>query len=234
MRILQWTPAYNDTLNTGVASQYRWDTAWAYACGHDMMSKTTHGCILHQMRNEIADQAVREGYDVLWMQDADNYSPISGGPMSRMIAALEESDAVACFAPVMLRNFGTPRANVQPFHPGTVHEVEKGGTGIVAIDLRKIRPWYADYPGPLFAPIFADVKQTKIEIGMDIFFSKLMRLETSSKPALKLIADCRIPTVHINACARLEFNGLAGPISPAVSPGIATDATCAQGSEIPE
>jgi hypothetical protein len=225
VKILQWTPAYNDTLAAGVSAQFRWDAVSAYAAGHDMVSKTTHGCVLHQMRNEIADEAIRDSYDVLFMQDADNYSPIPGGPLMRMIGSMIESDAVACFAAIPLRNMDT-RINVQPFHPGKVHDVVKGGTGMVAINLNMIRPWYADYPGPLFAPIFADAKQTKIKMGMDIFFSNLMRLETPHKPAHKLIADCRIPTVHINAIAKLEFNGLAEPLPTAIpTPGATAEAT---------
>lgn len=222
MKILYWTPAYNDDFKAGVASQQKWDAVAAYAAGHDLVFKTTHGCVLHQMRNEITDEAIKGDYDVLFMMDADNYSPIPGGPLLRMIDAMVESDAVACFA--MIEKRSLKGLNVQPCHPGTVHEIEAGGTGMVAIDLAKIRPWYDGYPGPLFAPIFEDVKQTKIKLGMDIFFSRLMRTETPHKPALKLIADGRIPTVHINSMHRLEFTGLAEPQSATPTPRVTAGA----------
>lgn len=212
MKILQWTPTASGDVAGGVSDQFRWDAVSAFAAGHDVVGKRTSGCVLHQMRNEIADEAIRGSYDVLFMQDADNYSPIEGGPLMRMVNTLIESGAVACFAAIECRTL-PGRMNVEPFHPGEVHEIEKGGTGMVAINLNMIRPWYADYPGPLFAPIFADKKQTKIQMGMDIFFSHLMRLETPHKPAHTLVADCRIPTVHMHGGAKLEFTGLAEPQS---------------------
>lgn len=218
MKILQWTPTASGDFSAGVSDQFRWDAVSAFSAGHDVVSKHTSGCVLHQMRNEIADEAIRDSYDVLFMQDADNYSPIPGGPLMRMVNTLIESDAAACFAAIECRTI-PGKMNVVPCHPGKVHEIEKGGTGMVAINLNKIRPWYADYPGPLFAPIFLDAKQTKIKMGMDIFFSHLMRTETPHKPAHTLVADCRIPTVHMNAGAKLEFTGLAEPQSATPTPG---------------
>ena len=47
-------------------------------------------------------------------------------------------------------------------------------------------------------------------------------------------ADMLGPTVHINAVSKLEFNGLAGPTSPAASLDEAKPITHAHGSDIPE
>ncbi len=222
MKILQWTPTASGDFSAGVSDQFRWDAVSAFSAGHDVVAKHTSGCVLHQMRNEVADGAIRDSYDVLFMQDADNYSPISGGPLMRMINTMVESDAVACFAAIECRTI-PGKMNVEPFKPGEVCEIEKGGTGMVAINLNMIRPWYADYPGPLFAPIFTDAKQTKIKMGMDVFFSNLMRLETPHKPAHRIVADCRIPTVHVNGMQKLEFNGLAEPRSATPTPGATAD-----------
>lgn len=238
MKIRHWIPAYNDTLNAGVTRQLQIDAFAAADAGHYRSYSTEHSCLLHVIRNRIMHEAIEGGFDVVWMQDADNYSPQDNSPFMQLTQSMQDADAVAAFAAIPLRNMGG--INVFPFKTGTVHEIEKGGSGMVAIDLRKIRPWYHEYPGPLFVPICTDPKQHTVEMGMDIFFSRLMRGEMPGiKPRLKIIADSRIPTVHVNAMHKMSFNGLTGPISPVesheaatrlISPGAATCSNAPEGA----
>ncbi|MHC4701713.1 MAG: hypothetical protein ACYTFQ_14200 [Planctomycetota bacterium] len=181
----------------------------AYRAGVDSLGMITHGCDLVRMRNDVAHKAIKDdGVDYLWMQDADNWSPMGGGPLMPMLETMQTTGAVAVFAIVSMRT-RPPRANVWPCKPGKVYELEKAGTGMVLIDLKQIRPWYDSYPGPLFGRIYSDAKQHTARIGLDIFFTKLMRGKApdGSKPSLKVVCDGRIPTVHADATHPHEYDG---------------------------
>lgn len=216
MRIYQWVPAFNAQVSASLVAQARADIV-SYEYAHaDGLARgngkgwenawfSTHGCDLVGMRNEAFHKAMVGGYDWLWMQDADTYSTIDGGPLMPMIETCEREDAAACFAIVSMR-MDPVRANVWPVRPGKVYELEKAGTGMVVIDLRKIRGWYADYPGPMFGRIYEDAKQKVQVIGQDIFFCRLMRGQ-----GLRIVCDGRIPTVHVNAAHRLPYDGHSDP-----------------------
>jgi hypothetical protein len=184
--------------------------------GHSSGFWANHSCDLVALRNEAMDRAVRNGFDFLFMQDADVFSECPGGPLIRLLGTAIETGATITGACVSMRT-RPPRANVWPVKVGEVFEAEKIGTGMVLINLAKVREWYDDYKGPCFARrYFMETpdgralaaeppdynRMIRPELGMDIWFSHLVRAQGQT-----IWCDARIPTTHVDGTHRHDYDG---------------------------
>jgi hypothetical protein len=217
MKVWQWVPAYNQQVHAGVRRQSVRDAiAFCKAMsiapnpsGWEMGTIDTHSCDLNWLRCSIVHRAVNEGVDYLMMQDADVFgADENASPLMQLIATCKETQAAAVFAMVTMRT-RPPRANVWPCKPGEVYELEKAGTGMLVIDINRIRRWYDDFDGPLFLRIYTDRKGHKQAMGQDVWFCRILQ-----KHDEKIFCDGRIPTVHINAVHRLRYDGSTYPEEP--------------------
>ncbi len=201
MKIAHYVPAYNEQINAGVRRQSCQDAVSVTRAGHDYMPWDGHSCDLLYMRNHTLDEALKLGLDYLFMQDSDVFSPMKGGPLMRLLETAEETGATLTGALVTMRT-NPPRANVWPAHVGEVFEADKIGTGMVLLNLAKIREWYDAYEGPCFSRVYKTDKGTEPRVGSDIFFSYVVRQHGGL-----IVCDATVPTVHVNAVSRLEFDG---------------------------
>lgn len=200
-KILHFVPAYNEQINANVAAQTHRDHASTYDAGHQWAFSSRHSCDLVWLRNTTLDRAIQQGYDYLVMQDADVYSGVPDGPVMALLDTAIKTGATITSPIVSLRT-NPRRAGCWPVYPGEVYEAEKVGTGLVLIDCNKIREWYADYKGPCFARTYDTDKGVNQQMGLDVFFSYVVRQHGGT-----IVIDGRIPTTHIDSCTRLEFDG---------------------------
>lgn len=210
LKIAQWIPAYNSQVSAHIVPQCLRDQASVLRAGHTHGFWSGHSCDLVSMRNETLDRAIQDGWDYLLMQDADVFSPCEGGPLMRLLATALETGATITGACVSIRT-RPPRANVWPVKVGEVYEAEKIGTGMVLINLAKVREWYGDYKGPCFARRYfmetgADGaecnRMIRPEIGMDVWFSKIVRAHGQT-----VWCDARIPTAHVDGLYQHAYDG---------------------------
>lgn len=196
-----WVPAYNEQVNLNVASQAMRDAFWCAENGISYRFRGSHSCDLVWMRNACLDRSLREGYDWLVMQDADVFSEAPRGPIESLLRNARETGATITSALVTMRT-DPPRANVWPVHVGEVFEADKVGTGMVLLNLNKIREWYEGYQGPCFARTYDTDKGVVQKIGLDIYFSYVVRQHGGL-----IVCDATVPTVHVNGCHRLRYDG---------------------------
>lgn len=201
VKIGHYIPAYNEQIHSHIFLQATQDAVSVHRAGHDFMPFTAHSCDLIAMRNRALNAALTRGLDFLFMQDSDVFSPLEGGPVMPLLATALETDATIAGACVSMRT-NPPRANVWPCHPGRVYEADKIGTGMILINLGRIRDWYDAYEGPCFQRQYADDRCIDPQIGSDIFFSYVVRGKGG-----RIVCDARIPTVHVNGVHRLPFDG---------------------------
>lgn len=196
-----YVPAYNEQVNVSVVSQALMDCIEAAQAGHSYRFWSGHSCDLIAMRNQALDKALSLGLDYLFMQDADVFSDVPGGPLKQLLRTAQETGAAMVGALVTMRT-DPPRANSWPVMPGEVFECHKLGTGMVLINLNKVREWYADYQGPCFARTYESDKCIQPKVGSDIFFCYVIQQHGQT-----VVCDATIPTTHINGVHRLRFDG---------------------------
>lgn len=229
MRLGIFVPAYDERLHSGLAFQLIRDTNHGRMAGHDVSTVIRHSCDLVWSRNKALDEAVRSDWDFLMMVDADVYCDAPEGALMPMLKTAQETDATMVVAVVPLRTVTEgqhTRVSVEPFFPGRVYEADKAGTGLVLIDLRKVREWYClcnepqagtceqcgKYSGPCFYRLYEDGHCAVQKTGLDIWFSKHVVREQNGG---LVVCDARIPTVHVNACHRYRFPDPAGDLGQA-------------------
>jgi hypothetical protein len=202
LKIGHWIPAYNEQINANVCAQLLMDSVACAQAGNNYRFWSGHSCSLVWMRNDALNRALNIGLDYLLMQDADVFSRRPGGALMPMLGTATETNATVVSALVTMRTI-PPRGNAWPCNPGCVYTADKVGAGMILINLNKVRRWYEDFDRPCFAedlgPIGADKR-----VGMDIYFSYVVR-EMDGDDAI--VVDGRIPTTHINACHREEYDG---------------------------
>ncbi len=229
MKVGHYIPAYNEQVHTGVMRQACREAVGAYSSGVDMARWTQHSCDLIANRNQAMNKALMSGLDFLFMQDADVYSEAPSGVIGQLIKVALDTKATLVGAPVWCRT-DPPRMNIAPWDesacPGQVFEVEKMGSGMILIDLARVREWYDEYQGPCFQRVYEDDRAITPQVGSDIYFCKVVRAHGG-----RIVCDARIPTVHINGVHRLAFDGekvtdMAASMDtdPAVFTGVATGA----------
>lgn len=204
-RLCHWVPAYNEQVNINIASQAMRDLVWCSDNGISYTFRGGHSCDLVWLRNSALDRAIRDGYDWMVQQDADVFSDAPLGPIEALIRTARETGATIAGALVTMRT-DPPKANVWPVHVGEVFEADKIGTGMVLINLNKMREWYADYQGPCFARTYETDKGVVQKIGLDIFFSYVVRQHGGL-----IVCDATVPTTHVNGCHRLRYDGASVP-----------------------
>ncbi len=187
-------------MNANVCAQTHRDHAATFAAGIDWVFSSRHSCDLVWMRNTMLDRAIQQGFDWLFSQDADVFSRAPQGPLIELIKTATETDATIC-SPLHTLRMNPPRANAWPVKIGEVYEAEKVGSGMILLNLNKMREWYFDYQGPCFFRTYDTDKGVKQAVGLDIFFSYVVRQHGG-----KIIIDGRIPTTHVDACYRHEFD----------------------------
>lgn len=205
MKIDHYIPAYNQQVDFNLLAQTHRDMGFCVDSGHLYRMRGAHSCDLISMRNQALDRSLREGYDFLFMQDADVFSTAPNGPLEPLLATALETDATVAGALVTMRT-RPPAANVWPVHVGEVYEADKIGTGMVLLDLRKIRGWYDGYDGPCFSRVYETDKCITPKIGSDIFFSYVVRQHGG-----RIVCNATIPTVHVDATYPHEYDGLTVP-----------------------
>lgn len=206
-RILHFVPAYNSTIADGHRAQVAKDVLTAEKHGHRMDFASMHSCDLIYARNRILHQALTNGYDYLYMQDADVYASGAISPVVQLIDVADQTGAAMTGALVSLRT-RPPRANAHPVQINAVFEVEKLGTGMVLVVLDKVREWYGTFTGPCFARTYTKYEhegQTfnpmrEQEVGSDIFFCKVIRGHGQS-----IWCDSRIPTHHQDGTFTFDY-----------------------------
>jgi hypothetical protein len=177
--------------------------------GWELGTLDGHSCDLNYLRCNIVHRAVEANVDYLMMQDADVFCcDESMSPLMRLIATCKETQAAAVYAMVTMRT-RPPRANVWPCKPGEVYELEKAGTGMLVIDINRIRRWYDEFDGPLFYRVYSDRKGHTQSMGQDVWFSHILRKHDET-----IFCDGRIATDHINAVHRLRYDGSTYPEEP--------------------
>ena len=216
LKIAQWIPAYNSQVSSHIVTQVLRDQVSVLRAGHTHGFWSSHSCDLVSLRNEALHRAVLDGWDYQLMQDADVFSDCPDGPLMRLLGTAMETGATVTGACVTLRTRPL-RANVWPVRVGQVYEAEKIGTGMVLINLAKVREWYRDYKGPCFArryfmecgpdatgggPVVDRNRMIRPEIGMDIWFSKIVRAHGQT-----VWCDARIPTTHVDGLYRHDYDG---------------------------
>ena len=152
LKIGHYVPAYNELINISIASQVIRDAFAVAELGHAYRFWGAHSCDLLAMRNQALDKALSLGLDFLLMQDADVYSEALTGPLVRLLHSALETKATVTGALVSTRT-DPPRANTWPVHVGEIYEADKMGTGMVLLDLNRIREWYDEYEGPCFSRV---------------------------------------------------------------------------------
>lgn len=201
LRLGHYTPAYNEQINASIVAQAMADSDWCAENGHQYRFWGGHSCDLIAMRNQALDRAINLGLDYLYMQDSDVFSDEPGGPLKSLVRTAEETGATMVGALVSMRT-DPPRANVWPVMPGEVYECHKIGTGMVLINLNKVREWYADYEGPCFDRVYETPKKITPKVGSDIFFCYVIQQHRGL-----VVCDATISTTHVNQCHRLSYNG---------------------------
>lgn len=171
-----------------------------FEAGHEWVFSSRHSCDLVWLRNTTLDKAIEGGFDWLFSQDADVYSAAKGGPLKYLLDTAIKTNATITSPLVSLRTV-PPKANAWPVKIGEVYEAEKVGTGMVLLNLNLIRDWYSDYKGPCFARTYDTDKGVHQAVGLDIFFSYVVRQHGG-----KIVIDGRIPTTHVDACYRHDFH----------------------------
>lgn len=205
VKLAHYVPAYNEQVNVSIVSQALMDSLAAAEAGHSYRFWAAHSCDLIAMRNQAVDKAMRLGMDYLFMQDADVYSDAPGGALMPLLRSAEETGATVTGALVTMRT-DPPKANVWPVHPGEVFEADKIGSGMILLNLNKMREWYDGYDGPCFSRVYETDKSIVPKIGSDIFFSYVVRQHGG-----RIVCDATVPTVHVNGCHRLRYDGAGIP-----------------------
>jgi hypothetical protein len=208
MRVWQWVPAFNNQVHAGVRRQAVRDGIAFYKAAlmaddgkeWELGTLDGHSCDLNYLRNNIVDRAIKADVDYLFMQDADVFAADTSSPLMQMIDTCQRTESAAVFAMVLMRT-EVVRANTWPCKPGEVFELEKAGTGMLVIDINRLRKWYADFDGPLFLRVYTDKKGHTQKIGQDVWFCHVLR-----KQGERIFCDGRIPTVHVNGTHELSYN----------------------------
>lgn len=213
MKVGHYIPAYNEQINGCILAQALTDYGWAHDNGHEYRFWGGHSCDLIKMRNEALDRALKLGLDYLFMQDADVYSDHAGGPLKDLLRTAEETGATMVGALVTMRT-DPPKANVHPVMPGEVYECHKLGTGMVLINLNKVREWYDTIEGPCFDRVYETPKKITPKVGSDIYFCYVIQSQGGT-----VVCDATISTVHVNQCARLKYDGMSIPDAAGTTAG---------------
>lgn len=153
-----------------------------------------------------ADERMREAEaqifgDVFgdWLAERDLPSDVVEQLLTDLVGKTVSHPLVA----EMAKRVAPPRRmNVYPWHQGRVFECEKVGTGMVLIDLRKVREWYADRTEPCFWRTYSDHGVTQ-EVGQDIWFTRDIVRGTHGG---KVVCDGRISTTHVDATHEIAFS----------------------------
>lgn len=207
MKIDHYVPAYNEQLNSNITSQVIRDAMFCRDEGHTYRWRSGHSCDLISMRNRALDRSIEDGFDYLFMNDSDVYSPADRGPLSMLLRSAQMTGATLTGAAVTMRT-RPPKANVWPCHVGEIYEADKIGSGMILLDLNKIRTWYADYDGPCFQRMYETDKCITPKVGSDIFFCYVVRQHGGL-----VVCDATVPTVHKDATFGLAYDGESTPQS---------------------
>lgn len=208
-KIICWVPAYNEQVNANLTEQFVLDAVQAVQGGHSIAFRHRHSCDLVWSRNTELHFALTAGFDYMLMQDADVYSGTEQGAqpaVMQMIDTAEKTEADVVVAPVMMRT-DPVEVNVWPppdevDEPGKPYTVEKCGSGMLLLNLGKIREWYDDFDAPCFWRTYRENKGVTQGTGLDIFFSRDV---VQKQHGGRVVCDPRIETVHINAVHRLPY-----------------------------
>lgn len=184
MRVAHLLPAYRGTVHASVAIGMSRD---AIVCAerkwkHMPFLIDAHG--VERVRNMGVRVAYENNADLMLMQDADTFAlEPAFGSLESLYAAMEKHDAAAVGAAVVVRN--GERMNCEPARPGESYEGEVG-TGIMLVDLRRLR----DLPRPWFRMLTAPDGET-VQQSEDIFFCRQLKAYGH-----KVIVDYTFPTGH--------------------------------------
>jgi hypothetical protein len=231
MKIVHWIPAFGWKVSVDIWMQTGLDQAFCDKNGHDIARISHHSIDLEALRNRIVRQCMRNGVDYLLMQDADN-AVLGTSALKETLEDIQATDAAMVGVLVPMRKQNAEAANVWPVKVGEVYECEKIGSGILLIDIAKLREWGCSceydekreeaiaksgnpstcpscekYCGPFFASVW-DASRTHKLMGMDIFFSHLLRGEAKPfKSSQKIVCDARLPVAHMDGTHRLFYDG---------------------------
>jgi hypothetical protein len=201
LKIDHYVPAYNEQHNANITSQVIRDAMYCRDAGHTYRFRGAHGCDLISMRNRALHRSLTEGFDYLFMQDSDVFSPAADGPLKALLGTAIDTGATLTGAAVTMRT-RPARANVWPCHVGEVFEADKIGSGMILLDLNKMRGWYDAYDGPCFQRMYENDKCIEPKVGSDIFFCYVVRQHGG-----RIVCDATVPTVHKDATHGHAYDG---------------------------
>jgi hypothetical protein len=177
-------PAYRSTVHAEVAIGMSRDAVVCAERGwkHLPFFVDAHG--VERVRNMGVRLAYENKCDLLLMQDADTFATKPAfGALEALYRTMEKHDAAAVGAAVVVRN--GERMNVEPARPGESYEGE-AGTGLMLIDLRKLR----GMPRPWFRTLVRADGET-VQEGEDIHFCRLLKAHGH-----RVVVDYTFPTGH--------------------------------------
>lgn len=189
MKVGHWIPAYRGQVRAEIVGQAMRDCASVNSQSIPYSFWWTDSSDLPRARNEALQTAIDSGLTHLLMQDSDVFAP--AGALGALLETCTERDATMVAAVCGLRR-GTGQANVLPYQEGDIYEAELVGTGLLLINVEKLKALAYEYHGPFFARTYKDNAQSVADIGEDVFFSILVRNLGGN-----IWVNGRVETVHV-------------------------------------
>lgn len=193
-KIGYWVPCYRQNLTIQLAYQMLRDTMVLSAAGHGVHHWFNDSTDLTAARNEALERAMADGHDYLLMQDSDIYCPKGDmSPLAELLKTMQKTGATMVSSVCGLRRIELSKVewNVKPLAKGE-YEADCFGTGMVLIDVAKVKEIAEQYDGPWFARTYSDARHSQQDIGHDIFFCRVL-----TGHGHKLWVNADIPTVHV-------------------------------------
>lgn len=193
MLIGHFMPSYGEPERDAVSTVV-WCQAWCQQNDHNWDFWTAGKQPIDCNRNTAIKRSLAREHDLLLMQDADCYVDPEAGPLIyRLLQTLDANDAAVASVALPCRHPGErgARANCSPIQMGEVYEARTAGTGLILLDMRKLRgialPWF-------------EFKRTAdgcdIEVSEDVFFVRL-----AIKEGHRVMIDWTIPALHSGTVA---------------------------------
>lgn len=194
MNVGHFIPAYGSSIHPMVWKQAHAETRASIEHGYGLTPVWLDVLGIDKARNLAIETAIESGIEYLFMQDADTWAESAVIP--DLIKALRETGATIAGAPYRLRRKTRDVAYqpVAPEHieaPG-IYEVEMVGTGLICLDIHRLKKQCAEYTGPWCDRTYVDGRHTELALGGDYWLSRVVRTGGG-----KVVVDTRLTTGHV-------------------------------------
>ncbi|MDX1469539.1 MAG: hypothetical protein R3258_09365, partial [Acidimicrobiia bacterium] len=169
-------PAYGSAVHPKVWQQAHWEQRAAHEYDYVLTPIWQDGLGIDRARNTAIESAIEADLDYLFMQDADTWAEDAVIPA--LIEALQSREATLAGAAYRLRrktkDVAFQPATAETAEPG-IHIVDRVGTGLICIDMRRLKDQTTEYPGPWCDRTYADPRQTTLALGGDYWLCDMVR-----------------------------------------------------------